>query len=143
MPKWITTLALRRIQMGRSSSKLGAVDNNVQTTDKKLGGVTGKGFMPGQSGNPGGRPKKTLDKALEAELAALGADGLTIAHAIAKKLVDKAKAGDVKATQLIAERTQGKPQQKIELDAAYSNPADRMAQLLAIGEAEDSEQVNA
>jgi hypothetical protein len=25
---------------------------------KKLGGCTGKGFMPGQSGNPGGVPKK-------------------------------------------------------------------------------------
>lgn len=25
---------------------------------RKLGGVTGKGFMPGQSGNPSGRPKR-------------------------------------------------------------------------------------
>jgi hypothetical protein len=25
--------------------------------EKKLGGCTGKGFMPGQSGNPGGVPK--------------------------------------------------------------------------------------
>jgi hypothetical protein len=31
-----------------------SVQSNGQTT---LGGVTGKGFMPGQSGNPGGRPK--------------------------------------------------------------------------------------
>lgn len=29
-------------------------------TGKKLGGVTGKGFMPGVSGNPGGRPKGTM-----------------------------------------------------------------------------------
>lgn len=35
------------------------VENNTETT-KKPGGVTGKGFMPGQSGNPGGRPKDTL-----------------------------------------------------------------------------------
>lgn len=26
-------------------------------TGKQLGGATGKGFMPGQSGNPAGRPK--------------------------------------------------------------------------------------
>ena len=33
-------------------------DINVKkTTEKQLGGVTGKGFMPGQSGNPNGRPK--------------------------------------------------------------------------------------
>ena len=34
------------------------VENNTETT--KLGGITGKGFMPGQSGNPGGRPKGTM-----------------------------------------------------------------------------------
>ena len=32
--------------------------NNAPTTDKRPGGVTGKGFMPGQSGNPSGRPRK-------------------------------------------------------------------------------------
>lgn len=31
------------------------VENNEAAT--ALGGVTGKGFMPGRSGNPGGRPK--------------------------------------------------------------------------------------
>ena len=30
-------------------------ENNGRTT--ALGGITGKGFKPGQSGNPGGRPK--------------------------------------------------------------------------------------
>ncbi len=35
------------------------VANNADTTDcPRLGGITGKGFMPGQSGNPSGRPKK-------------------------------------------------------------------------------------
>lgn len=36
------------------------VDNNTENKEYKLGGVTGKGFMPGVSGNPGGRPKGTL-----------------------------------------------------------------------------------
>lgn len=35
------------------------VENNEIST-KKLGGITGKGFMPGVSGNPGGRPKNPL-----------------------------------------------------------------------------------
>ena len=35
------------------------VENNAEST-KKLGGITGKGLNPGQSGNPGGRPKGTL-----------------------------------------------------------------------------------
>lgn len=29
------------------------------TNGKLIGGVTGKGFMPGQCGNPNGRPKRT------------------------------------------------------------------------------------
>ena len=29
----------------------------LKTTEKQRGGVTGRGFLPGQSGNPGGRPK--------------------------------------------------------------------------------------
>lgn len=33
-----------------------AVDGNE--AERKLGGITGKGFMPGQSGNPGGMPKE-------------------------------------------------------------------------------------
>jgi hypothetical protein len=29
----------------------------LKTTKKQPGGVTGKGFLPGRSGNPGGRPR--------------------------------------------------------------------------------------
>lgn len=32
----------------------------AKTTEKQLGGITGKGFMPGQSGNPNGRPKGSI-----------------------------------------------------------------------------------
>jgi len=33
-----------------------AVENNGETR-RQPGGITGRGFMPGQSGNPGGRPR--------------------------------------------------------------------------------------
>lgn len=44
--------------MAESPESSENVQNNAETTEKKLGGCTGKGFMPGQSGNPGGRPKR-------------------------------------------------------------------------------------
>jgi hypothetical protein len=34
---------------------MNVVQDTARTT--REGGVTGRGFMPGQSGNPGGRPK--------------------------------------------------------------------------------------
>ena len=43
------------------------VANNTETT--KLGGITGKGFMPGVSGNPGGRPKNSLKLHLQTKFA--------------------------------------------------------------------------
>jgi hypothetical protein len=33
---------------------------NEENKEKLLGGITGKGFMPGVSGNPSGRPKGTM-----------------------------------------------------------------------------------
>jgi hypothetical protein len=34
---------------------------SVEATKKTTGGVTGKGFKPGQSGNPGGRKKGAIE----------------------------------------------------------------------------------
>ncbi len=34
----------------------------TKTPEKQLGGVTGKGFLPGRSGNPGGRPKGLAER---------------------------------------------------------------------------------
>ena len=35
-------------------------DVAINENNKLLGGITGKGFMPGVSGNPSGRPKGTM-----------------------------------------------------------------------------------
>lgn len=70
-------------------------------------------FKPGVSGNPSGRPKKKLvDQSLTELLEATDSEQ---ALALAKVLLAKALDGDVKALQLVAERTEGKPSQKVEV----------------------------
>jgi hypothetical protein len=81
-----------------------------------------KGFQwkPGQSGNPGGRPKKKLvDECLEELLEAADSEH---AKALAISLIAKALNGDTKAAQLVAERTQGKPSQKVEVSGPDGGP---------------------
>jgi len=46
----------------------GIIVDKQQNINYKLGGVTGKGFMPGVSGNPAGRPKGQTLKEFQAEV---------------------------------------------------------------------------
>ncbi len=67
---------------------------------KSPGGITGKGFRPGQSGNPSGKRKGSVS------LAAALARSLTKkdAQAICRKLISLGKRGDVPALKLLFDR---------------------------------------
>lgn len=94
---------------------------STQNSEKNRGNVENlKPFKPGQSGNPGGRPKKKLIDEVLAEL--LGAKNSADAKRIAKALIRNAASGDSKAAKLIAERTQGKPLQKVEVTGNDGGP---------------------
>lgn len=64
---------------------------------KKPGGVTGKGFMPGKSGNPSGRRKGSVSllAAMKRELTHESAGD------IARKVIRMAKAGNLEAAKLV------------------------------------------
>lgn len=77
------------------------------------------GFKPGASGNPKGRPKSvTLSEALRAQLGQMmpGADEQTYAEKIAVVLCEEAAKGNVGAAKEIADRTEGKPRQSLDVD---------------------------
>lgn len=79
----------------------------------------GQRFKPGQSGNPGGRPKmKAWRDALKREIESRAAPGAEDKLAsglakIAKIVVDNAEQGDVKSWEEIGNRLDGKVAQAI------------------------------
>jgi hypothetical protein len=77
-------------------------------------------FKPGQSGNPAGRPKSiTLSEALRLELAKASPEGdgeQTYAEAIAAILCQTAATGNILAAKEIADRTEGKPKQAVDMN---------------------------
>ncbi len=83
-------------------------------------------FQPGQSGNPAGRPKSiTLSEALRTQLSQPvpnDAKGRTFAEVIALRVCVKAAVqGDVSAAREIADRTEGKPRQSVDVDMKVSD----------------------
>jgi hypothetical protein len=102
------------------------VANNAETTDKQLGGITGKGFMPGQSGNPSGRPSRRrmseryedlLEQALPEDLR-VGLklkDGATYGDAIVLGQARAAIKGKTDAAREIADRVEGKARQQVDV----------------------------
>jgi Family of unknown function (DUF5681) len=91
---------------------------NRRETGAPLRGSEAYRWKPGQSGNPGGRPKiAPLSQACRELLAQPvpgDQEGRTHAEAIAQMLAKKAIAGDIRAAQEIADRAEGKAHQSIE-----------------------------
>jgi hypothetical protein len=89
-------------------------------------------WQPGQSGNPGGRPKKT--PLADACRDVLGqpvpddAEGRTYAQKIAVTLAEKAAEGDIRAAQELGDRAEGRARQAIEIGHTRLREAfDRMS----------------
>ena len=72
-------------------------------------------FKKGKTGNPNGRPKKLPElNALLANVLGEEKDGITAAEAILKALRAKAAKGDVRAAELLLDRSYGKAKQPID-----------------------------
>jgi hypothetical protein len=74
----------------------------------KLGGVTGKGFMPGRSGNPGGRPKgESITSTLRRLVAESEHNGRPIQEVLAEVLLKHALSGKFPFAKEILDRLDG------------------------------------
>lgn len=84
-------------------------------------------WKPGQSGNPGGRPKTAhLAQAYREALESLDPKTQrSVAEVIAMAIIRRALKGDVKAAQEIADRTEGKARQAIEITQVGDPYADK------------------
>lgn len=94
-------------------------DNNAKQhgNKKRPGGVTGKGFQPGQSGNPAGRPPtRGLLVHLRKQLEDAPKGGVSAEEIIAQKLVQLAKAGDLYAIREVFDRVEGRPKQSLDFN---------------------------
>ena len=91
---------------------MSAVQNNRGTT---AGGITGRGFAPGRSGNPGGRPKGLTRRVREL----VGDDGTAIAEFMYAVMSDEgARTADrLEAARWLADRGFGKTLQAVALEA--------------------------
>jgi hypothetical protein len=92
--------------------------NLKQRKQKQLGGVTGAGFMPGQSGNPKDRPlTKGLLTALRNKVSEVDANGRTIEARLVEVLVNEALDGKnrLAAVEIILDRLEGRSRQRLEV----------------------------
>ncbi len=76
-----------------------------------------RSWQEGQSGNPGGRPRKLLTEAYQTQLARIKEGdplGRTYAEAIVDAQIQEALKGNIAAAKEIADRTEGKTGQAVE-----------------------------
>jgi len=96
------------------------VENNAKQRNpqRQLGGITGHGFLPGQSGNPQGRPHtRGLIAALRLKIAEIAPDGRPIEEHLVEVLLQEALHGRhrLPAVELIFDRLEGKARQTLEV----------------------------
>ncbi len=116
------------------------MDDVQQQPKSNLGGITGKGFMPGQSGNPGGRPKgDSVTTWLRRKLQDEPIPGQTRAERIAETIMRAAEDGDPKLIKELLDRTEGKVAEAITTPAAVDAVASVLDRIRAEIEAKRRE----
>ena len=100
----------------------------AKTTDKQRdklpGGITGKGFLPGQCGNPSGRPRTAKFSEIARDVLA-EEDPKTrqkMAERLVRAAVTRALAGSTRHLELILSYAEGRPRQHFDVSGSVANP---------------------
>lgn len=130
---------IRQEGAGSAKAKGGVqlAENNEKTTKRK--GNNGNGFKKGQSGNPGGRPKRTDEEigVLE-EIKKLAANVPKVLQTILENEASS-PAYRLKAAEIILDRTCGKADAHVSIDAEIKPKGDFV---IEIGEESENESDN-
>jgi hypothetical protein len=86
--------------------------------DYMPGGITGKGWVPGQSGNPGGRPKGRSVTALLRQLLDQEHNQKKLAELLAERLLKEALTGKLGHIKEVLDRTEGRVADRVQVEAA-------------------------
>jgi len=114
------------ISLAAAKTKKKKVVKQPKNNDKKLkGGVTGKGWVKGTSGNPNGRPKNEF--ALNEHIKTLantpvGRSKKTMLEAVVHTVYQEALDGNMTAVNFLADRILGKANQSIAVRDATDEP---------------------
>lgn len=93
------------------------------------GGVTGKGFVPGRSGNPGGRPKgRTLTGVLR-DLMEREHNGRPVIEILAERVLKEALMGKFPFAKELWDRVEGKPAERHDLTVTPMTLEEKIAML--------------
>ena len=109
-----------------AAAKTKKVVKQPKNNDKKLkGGITGKGWVKGTSGNPNGRPKNEF--ALNEHIKTLantpvGRSKKTMLEAVVNTVYEEALDGNMTAVNFLADRILGKPNQSIGIKDTTDEP---------------------
>lgn len=122
-------------------------DKNVdKTTEKQRGGITGKGFVPGKSGNPLGRPKgvKNFDVIFEDAIKKIVKDRNLKESPeleIVMRGIAEARAGNFNFYRDILDRRYGKAKEFLELEGGIEHKDNRILDLLKDADKETRKKV--